>query len=212
MNGYQDGTIKPLNNITREEVASIFYRMLTDDSRKIFDTQNQDFSDINADRWSVGAIATLANCGIITGNSDGTFAATKPITRAEFAVVASRFDTLEENTDGIAFSDISGNWAEKYIKSAVKKGWITGYSDGTFKPNQYITRAEAMSLINRVLDRRVDATGLVDGYKTFSDVKATDWYYYQVIEATNNHDYAKRNSMSDMETWTKVKEDKTWTK
>lgn len=212
MNGYQDGTIKPLNNITREEVASIFYRMLTDDSRKIFDTQNQDFSDINADRWSVGAIATLANAGIITGNSDGTFAATKPITRAEFAVVASRFDTLEENTDGITFSDISGNWAEKYIKSAVKKGWITGYSDGTFKPNQYITRAEAMALINRVLDRRVEATGLVDGYKTFSDVKPTDWYYYQVIEATNNHDYAQRNSMSDTEIWTKIKEDKTWTK
>ncbi|MBN7774599.1 S-layer homology domain-containing protein [Clostridium aminobutyricum] len=210
MNGYQDGTIKPLNYITREEVASIFYRLLTDSSRQIFFTQDEDFSDINADRWSVDAIATLVNGGILTGNSDGTFGASKPITRAEFAVIASRFDTLEEDTDGINFSDISGNWAEKYIKSAVKKGWITGYSDETFKPNQYITRAEAMVLINRVLDRRVDEAGLVDGYKVFSDNNPTDWFYYQVIEATNNHNYAERASISDMETWTKIIEDKTW--
>ncbi|MBN7773388.1 S-layer homology domain-containing protein, partial [Clostridium aminobutyricum] len=208
--GYEDGKVKAQNNITREEVATIFYRLLTDSSRAIYFTQDEDFSDVASNRWSLNAIATLANGGIIEGYNDGTFGATKAITRAEFATIASRFDTLEDG-DGTTFSDISGNWAEKYIKSAAKKGWITGYNDGTFKPTQNITRAEAMTLINRVLDRRVNEAGLIDGYKVFPDNKSTDWFYYQVIEATNNHDYAERQSMSDMETWTKIKEDKTWT-
>lgn len=209
INGYEDGTVKAQSNITREEVATIFYRLLTDSSRAIYFAQDEEFSDIASNRWSADAVATLAKGAIIQGYKDGTFDAGRPITRAEFAAIASRFDPLEDS-GGTNFSDISGHWAEKYILSATKKGWITGYSNGTFKPDQYITRAEAMTLINRVLDRRVDEKGLIDGYKLFPDNKPTDWFYYQVIEATNNHDYTPRTKVSDMETWTKIKADKTW--
>lgn len=207
--GYQDGNVKPLNNITREEVATVFYRLLTDPSRAIYFSQDEDFSDIASNRWSLNAIATLGNGKIINGYEDGTFGPTKSITRAEFAAIASRFDVLEETADN-QFSDISNHWAKAYINSAAKKGWITGYQDGTFKPNQYITRAEAMTLINRVLERRVDADGLVDGFKVFPDNKENAWYYYQIIEATNYHNYADRKEMSDMEEWTEILSDKTW--
>ena len=207
--GYEDGTVRPLNNITREEVATIFYRLLTDASRAVYFSQEEDFSDIASSRWSLNAIATLANGKILTGYENGTFGATRPITRAEFAAIASRFDTLEESTDN-QFSDVSNHWAKSYINSAAKKGWINGYNDGTFKPDQYITRAEAMTLINRVLERRVDADGLINGYKVFPDNKQNSWYYYQVVEATNNHKYADRENISDMEKWTEILSDKTW--
>ncbi len=207
--GYQDGNVKPLNNITREEVATIFYRLLTEPSRAMYFSQNENFSDIASNRWSLNSIATLANGKVLTGYENGTFGATRPITRAEFAAIASRFDSLEQTTDN-QFSDVSNHWAKSYINSAAKKGWINGYEDGTFKPDQYITRAEAMTLINKVLERRVDAAGLMNGYKVFPDNKENAWYYYQVIEATNNHKYADRKNMSDMEKWTEILSDKTW--
>ncbi|QAT42123.1 S-layer homology domain-containing protein [Aminipila luticellarii] len=207
--GYEDGNVRPLNSITREEVATIFYRLLTDTSRDMYFSQDEDFSDVASNRWSLNAIATLANGKILTGYENGTFGASRPITRAEFAAIASRFDTLDQTTDN-QFSDISNHWAKSYINSAAKKGWITGYEDGTFRPDQYITRAEAMTLINRVLERRVDAEGLINGYKVFPDNKSNEWYYYQVIEATNNHDYADRANISDMEKWTEILSDKTW--
>ncbi len=207
--GYQDGNVKPLNNITREEVATIFYRLLTEPSRAMYFSQDENFNDIASNRWSLNSIATLANGKVLTGYENGTFGATRPITRAEFAAIASRFDSLEQTTDN-QFSDVSNHWAKSYINSAAKKGWINGYEDGTFKPDQYITRAEAMTLINKVLERRVDAAGLMSGYKVFPDNKENAWYYYQVIEATNNHKYADRKNMSDMEKWTEILSDKTW--
>ncbi|MHC1724021.1 MAG: S-layer homology domain-containing protein [Aminipila sp.] len=207
--GYQDGNVKPLNNITREEVATIFYRLLTEPSRAMYFSKDENFSDIASSRWSLNAIATLANGKVITGYENGTFGATRPITRAEFAAIASRFDSLEVTNDN-QFSDVSNHWAKSYINSAAKKGWINGYENGTFKPDQYITRAEAMTLINKVLERRVDAAGLMNGYKVFPDNKENTWYYYQVIEATNNHKYADRKNMNDMEKWTEILSDKTW--
>ncbi|MEA4987171.1 MAG: S-layer homology domain-containing protein [Anaerovorax sp.] len=207
--GYPAGDVRPNNNITREEVAMIFYRLLTDTSRDMFFASEENFTDVASNRWSVNAIATLANGDIIKGYNNGTFGAGKSITRAEFATIASKFDALEE-VDKELFTDVEKHWAKSYINSAATKGWIKGYEDGSFKPDQYITRAEAMTLINKVLERRINEAGLIDGYKVFPDNKKGAWYYYEVIEATNNHNYADRASMSDMETWTKVLPDKTW--
>ncbi|WP_206457778.1 InlB B-repeat-containing protein [Anaerovorax sp. IOR16] len=207
--GYPAGDVRPNNNITREEVAMIFYRLLTDTSRDMFFTAEENFTDVASNRWSVNAIATLANGDIIKGYNNGTFGAGKSITRGEFATIASKFDALEE-VDKELFTDVEGHWAKSYINSAATKGWIKGYEDGSFKPDQYITRAEAMTLINKVLERRINEAGLIDGYKVFPDNKKGAWYYYEVIEATNNHNYAERASMLDMETWTEVLPDKTW--
>ncbi|WP_138495389.1 MucBP domain-containing protein [Paenibacillus pinistramenti] len=203
--GYPDGTIKPLNNISREEVAEIFYRLMDDATRSDYMVEDSSFSDVSDTRWSNQAIATMQNAGIITGYQDGTFKPGQAITRAEFAAIASRFDELDgqENT---MFSDVQGHWAEKYIVSAANKGWIKGYPDGTFRPDQYITRAEAMAFINSVLDRKVTEEGISADAKMWPDNTSDKWYYLDVIEATNNHDY-DRNDDGETETWTEVKPD-----
>ncbi|WP_435921354.1 MucBP domain-containing protein [Paenibacillus sp. DYY-L-2] len=202
INGYPDGTVKPLNNITREEVAAIFYRLLDDESRKEYLKTTHSFSDVAGTRWSNKHIATMENAGVITGYPDGSFKPGQYITRAEFAAIASRFDKLNEQPNN-TFSDITGHWAEKYIVSAANKGWIKGYTDGTFKPDQYITRAEAAAFINSVLNRKVDKDGIHEDAKLWPDNVYGKWYYYEILEATNHHEYS-REEEATVEVWEEV--------
>lgn len=204
ISGYPDGTIKPTGNITREEVAAIFYRLLKDSVRKENATEINNFSDVSADRWSNKAISTLASMGILSGYPDGTFKPAAPITRAEFAVAVSQFDQLE--SADAKFSDISGHWAESYIASAAKKGWISGYSDNTFHPQAAILRAEAVTMANRVLERKVDQFGLLSSAKQWSDNPSSAWYYFEILEASNSHRF---NKLNGIENWISLMENKT---
>ena len=207
--GYPEGDVRPENNIARDEVATIFFRMLTDDSRMAYWTQTNAYSDVPADLWSNNAVSTMSNAGILTGYPDGSFMPTANITRAEFAAIAARFDSGSgESLD--MFNDISGHWAEEYIKRAAARGWINGYGDGTFKPDQYITRAEAMTLVNNILNRHVGIEGLHEGMITFSDNSdPSAWYYTAVQEATNTHDYERAEGAAN-ETWTGIREPRNW--
>ncbi|MDU5142604.1 MAG: MucBP domain-containing protein [Paenibacillus dendritiformis] len=207
INGYPDGTVKPENQISREEVAAIFYRLMENESRANYLTDQNSFSDVAKKRWSNKHISTMERAGIITGYQDGTFKPGQSITRAEFAAIASRFDKLNDQANGM-FSDISGHWAEKYIVSAANKGWIKGYPDGTFKPNQYITRAEAMAFINSVLNRKVKAADIHDDAKQWPDNKPGKWYYTDVLEATNHHEYSR--SENGYETWDSIQPDRVY--
>ena len=213
--GYEDLLVRPLNNIVREEVATIFFRLLTEEAGEAMHATGQVYSDVAADRWSSTAIATLTKGGYIGGYEDGTFGPQKYITRAEFAAIAARFSDAE--TEGIAdidFSDISGHWAEKYIKVCAANGWIDGYEDGTFKPDRHITRAEAMAIVNRMLGRAVDEAGIApveDSVFKFKDNVEGTWYYYIVLEATNSHDFT-RDEGETYETWTEITEVRDWHK
>ncbi|MGN0162265.1 MAG: S-layer homology domain-containing protein [Candidatus Ornithomonoglobus sp.] len=201
--------VRPQNNITRAEVATIFFRMLTDSSRAEFWTQDNSYSDVVITDWYNNAISTATNAGIVNGYDDGTFGPNKPITRAEFAAIAARFDT-DPYTGTDQFSDISGHWAEEYINKAAADGWINGYEDGTFRPDQYIVRSEAMTLINRLLYRLVDEEGLntADMVKWVDNEPGT-WYYANVQEATNSHHF-ERTAIGAYETWTTMREPRDW--
>ena len=205
--GYPEGDIRPLNNITREEVAMIFYRLLTDESRNAFLSDVNPFTDVAADRWSNRAISTLYNAGILSGYPDGTFKPSAPITRAEFATIAAKFDKLDLGMP-TQFTDIVGHWAEEYITSAENKGWVKGYPDMTFKPDQDITRAESMTLINNVLERAVSKENIHPDAIFWPDINEGDWYYEIVMEATNSHDYTIEEDGSEL--WTDIKPNKVW--
>lgn len=207
--GYEDDTIRPQNNITRAEVATIFFRLLTDESREAYFTTDCDFTDVAGGAWYANTVATLSNAGILAGYPDGSFRPNDPITRAEFAAIATRFDDLAaaEST----FTDIDGHWAEDAINAAYGAGWVGGYPDGTFRPNNNITRAEVMSLVNRVLDREVDEDGMLDDMLTWIDNEPGTWYYEAVQEATNSHDYERKDADS-LETWTKINDPIDWDK
>ncbi|WP_438348508.1 MucBP domain-containing protein [Paenibacillus sp. FA6] len=207
INGYPDGTIKPENRISREEVAVIFYRLMDDATRSDYLKKISSYGDVESSRWSNKHIATMENAGIITGYQDGTFKPGQQITRAEFAAIASRFDNLNEQENTL-FSDIKDHWAAKYIVSAANKGWIKGYPDGQFKPNQYITRAEAMAFINSVLNRKVTVDGIHEDAKAWPDNTTDKWYYTDVLEATNYHDYSRIKDGS--ETWDQVNPDRVY--
>ena len=198
--------VMPENNITREEVATIFYRLLKPEPRSALHSLTNDFNDVDASRWSNEAISTVANGGYIVGYDDGSFKPADPITRAEFVTIAARLFGAGETIEGTdQFSDVSGHWAEDYINFAVDNDWIDGYDDGTLKPDQFITRAEVMRIINNMLNRHVDAEGIVDAAKTWDDNSPSAWYYYDVIEATNAHIYM-RDEGETTETWQEVVE------
>lgn len=205
--GYPEGDIRPLNNITREEVAEIFYRLLTEESRSSLLSDSNPFYDIEPERWSNRAISTLCKAGILEGYEDGSFKPSQSISRAEFAAIASRFDNLQSDMSS-KFTDISGHWAEEYIISAEKKGWINGYEDNTFKPEQKITRAESMTFINNVLGRNVIKENIHKDAKIWPDNPANAWYYEAVTEATNSHNYIINEK--DGELWTDIKTNKIW--
>lgn len=188
--GYPDGTVKPEGNVTRAETSTMLYRLLKPTWRDIYFTDQNSFSDVEKALWFNKAVSSMANGEYVNGYPDGTFQGNKHITRAEFVTIMVRF--LEEDTtyDNL-FSDIGSHWAKEYILKAVGAGWIDGYPDGTFRPNNEITRAEAMKIINSVLHRGVNETSeLGQPQHLFPDNSDPGkWYYYEVIEATNDHEY-----------------------
>ena len=216
--GYEDGTVRPQNNITRAEVAAIFYRLLTDDARKAVWATTNSFYDVESGTWYNNGISTLANKGILHGYEDGSFRPDAYVTRAEFAKIAAEFNggAMEEYAD---FTDVpKTHWASKYIAKAASLGWISGDGNGKFRPEAYITRAEAMSLVNRVLERGVDEKGLSEDAKQWPDNDPDDpdaWYYYDVLEATNSHVYTRTDRPLEKrlfcaENWVELKENRDW--
>ena len=209
--GYTDGTIRPSNNISRAEVATIFFRLLTDEAREQYTTTAGNFTDVKAGMWCNRAIATLTNMGIIKGYTDGSFQPNKSITRAELATIIARFAKLDVNTK--TFSDINGHWAQKNIELAAGNGWINGYEDGTFRPNNNITRAETFAMINRVLDRQTESVSDLlptSEMNMWSDnLNENAWYYKDVQEATNYHK-CDRVGDSVYEKWTEKVPDIDW--
>ena len=207
--GYPDGLVRPIGTITREEVAVIFYRLLTKESRERYLSTSHRFHDVENNRWSNKEIATLAEAGILNGYPDGGFYPERPITRAEFAVLSAKFDLLENETQK-SFPDVEHHWAKLYINSSASKGWINGYGDGTFRPDNTIIRCEAMKLINEILDRRVNLAGIHKDAVNWSDNPTDKWYYEIVMEATNTHDYEREPRPKSIETWTRIKENPVW--
>ena len=208
--GYPDSTVRPQNGITRAEVATIFFRLLTDETRNANSTKSNSYSDVAAGAWYNHAVSTLSAMGIVKGDSQGKFNPNAPITRAEFAAIAARFDD-KANTTAVDFSDIASHWAKDEISAAANNGWINGYTDGTFRPNNKITRAEAMTLVNRVLKRLPEtAEDLHNDMIKWSDNSDTSaWYYLAVQEATNSHYYDLKENKH--EKWSKLRETRDWT-
>ena len=209
--GYGNGEVRPQNNITRAEVATIFFRLLTDDVRDENLTKTNRYSDVAATSWYNTAVSTLSSMGIITGYPDGTFRPNAAITRAEFAAIAARFDNDGDKT-AAKFSDIANHWAKDEISIAYNNGWINGYPDGTFGPQRDITRAETMTLVNRVLNRQPETEDdLLPNMTVWTDnANPKAWYYLAVQEATNSHYYEFKTN-SQYEKWTELRETRDWT-
>lgn len=204
--------VRPEGKITRAEVATIYFRMLTDESRTKFWSQSSGYSDVKTGDWFNNAVSTLSNAGIIAGYEDGSFRPNGYITRAEFATIAARFFDVTYNGKDL-FPDISGHWAKDYINQAANKGFVNGYEDGTFKPDRNITRAEAVTLVNRTLDRHPDKNHFTKDMLVWPDnMDQTKWYYADMQEATNSHTYQmKENSdKTKYENWTKTLPIRNW--
>ena len=208
--GYGNGEVRPQNNITRAEVATIFFRLLTDDVRDENLTKTNRYSDVTRADWYNTAVSTLSSMGVITGYPDGTFRPNAAITRAEFAAIAARFDNDGDKT-AAKFSDIASHWAKDEISIAYNNGWITGYPDGTFGPQRDITRAETMTLVNRVLNRQPETEDdLLPNMTVWTDnANPKAWYYLAVQEATNSHYYEFKTN-SQYEKWTELRETRDW--
>lgn len=203
--GYPDGTVRPGGNVTRAEVATIFFRMLKDDAREKYWKTDNRYSDVKSTDWFNNAISTLSNMGIIDGYPDGTFRPNAGITRAEFAKIAVSFfkDNVRE-TIGDRFSDIHGKWYTEYVNLANELAIVNGYPDGTFRPDNKIIRAESMTIVNNTLRRTPCKEGLlpVSEMINWPDNAVSAWYYEAVQEATNSHEYS-RASTTAKEQWTK---------
>ena len=209
--GRDDDLVHPEATITRAEVATIFFRLLTDEARAEYLTETSPFHDVAPDAWYATAVATMEAMGIVEGRAPAVFDPEAPITRGEFAAIAARFDSAPY--DGAdRFTDIGGHWAAEYINQAAVKGWVEGQPDGSFAPDRSISRAEAMTLVNRVLGRLPEtADDLLDGMITWPDNPPDAWYYLAVQEATNSHDYG-RKADTVHETWTGLQPVEDWTR
>ena len=208
--GYMDGNVRPYGLISRAETTTIFFRLLKDSVRDGNLLTSNTYTDVADDYWANTAISTMTGLGIVQGRSTTTFDPKAPITRAQFAAICARFDTGKSNGEQ-TFSDIQGHWAEKYIERAAELGWIKGFEDGTFRPDTYITRAQAMTMINRVLNRiPEDESDLLPGMNVWPDCNPGDWFYLAIQEATNSHDY--RHKAGSYETWTGLNADPDWTR
>ena len=205
--GYPGGEVKPNGAITRAETATIFFRMLTDESREaVWSTENS-FIDVNAGDWFNNAVSTMENSGIIKGYPDSSFKPNGKITRAEFAAIAIRFFKADE-TGAANFSDTVGHWAEEDVNKAHTRSLITGYPDGTFRPDQPITRAEAIAIVNRMLERAPHKDHLLSDMVVWTDnMDKTAWYYADVQEATNSHEYTMNGNY---ENWEKILPVRDW--
>jgi len=204
--GYPNGTVKPAGNITRAETAAILFRLMDDASRKTYYSTKSGFRDVASGSWYNTYVATLNNAGVITDSSNGYFRPNEAITRAELAAMLAKFS----ETTGAAnyFNDVSAKyWAANAIAICAKLGWITGYPDGTFRPDKNVTRAELMAMINRATGRAPkSADAFLPGMKTWIDNTSDKWYYLDVQEATNSHSYTVKGS----ETWTALTSDPNW--
>lgn len=210
--GYPDGTVQPNGQITRAEATTIFFRLLTEESRSANLTKTNGYTDVASDAWYNTAVSTMTKAGIVDGYPDGTFRPDAPITRAEMAKIISLFAKLDKSES--RFSDIAGHWAEAYIKLAAGNGWIAGYPDGTFGPQRNITRAETATMINRVLDRvpseesHLLSRGVM---QIWPDANPGDWFYLAMQEATNSHDYERNAKWAAAdEQWTALRETRDW--
>ena len=208
--GYMDGNVRPYGLISRAETTTIFFRLLKDSVRDGNLLTSNTYTDVPDDYWANTAISTMTGLGIVQGRSTTTFDPKAPITRAQFAAICARFDTGKSNGEQ-TFSDIQGHWAEKYIERAAELGWIKGFEDGTFRPDTYITRAQAMTMINRVLNRIPEnESDLLPGMNVWPDCNPGDWFYLAVQEATNSHDF--EHKAGNYETWTKLMKNPDWTR
>lgn len=208
--GYKDGLVKPYGLITRAETTTIFFRLLKDSVRDSSLLTSSTYTDVPDNYWANTAISTMTGLGIVQGRSTTTFDPQSPITRAQFAAICARFDTGTSSGTQI-FSDISGHWAEKYIQRAAELGWIKGFEDGTFRPDTYITRAQAMTMINRVLNRiPEEESDLLTGMNVWPDCNPGDWFYLAVQEATNSH--AFKHKAGNYETWIGMSQNPDWTR
>ena len=202
LSGYANGTFEPDRNMTRAEVTTMFARLLTE-KMAADQTYSNTFSDVAKSHWAANYIGYMQQFGIITGYADGSFRPDASVTRAEFAAIASRFETLTEGTK--SFSDVPGShWAAKYINFAATRGWVNGYADGTFRPNNSITRAEVAAVTCRLLERNADQSYIrshLSELRAFTDVSESHWAYWYTIEAANGHDYTKSGSS---ETWSRT--------
>ena len=208
--GYMDGNVRPYGLISRAETTTIFFRLLKDSVRDGNLLTSNTYTDVADDYWANTAISTMTGLGIVQGRSTTTFDPKAPITRAQFAAICARFDT-GKSSGTQTFTDIKGHWAEKYIQRAAELGWIKGFEDGTFRPDTYITRAQAMTMINRVLNRiPEDESDLLPGMNVWPDCNPGDWFYLAVQEATNSHDF--EHKAGNYETWTKLMKNPDWTR
>lgn len=198
--GYSDGTVRPNGRITRAEVATIFFRLLTDDARQRNWSSENNFSDVSADKWYNNAVSTLCHMGVLGGYSDGTFRPNAPITRAEFAKIAVSFSQANGSAVYSYFTDVkTTDWFAPYVTTAKDSGLIEGYSDGSFKPENRITRAEACAIVNRVLGRKPSKSHMkISGRIDWPDCTTADWFYEAIMEATNSHTYQMGKRV---ETW-----------
>lgn len=209
--GYDDGTVRPNTPVTRAQVATILFRLLAEDVRDKYLTETNTFTDVAADYWANTAISTMANLGVFKGRTADRFDPNAPITRGEFAAVCARFDDSSVQSSN-AFSDIDGYWAKQEILRAAALGWVQGYQDGTFRPTASITRAQVVTMINRVLCRQPEtASDLLRGMTTFTDCAEGDWCYLAIQEAANSHDYVGKSG-SIYESWTDLNKSADWSK
>jgi hypothetical protein len=198
--GYPDGTVRADANITRAETAEIIFRLLKKEVKaQQFTSQ---FPDVISGAWYYESVSFLAGRSILKGYLDGTFRPDNPITRAEFATMISGFDNLVP-ADYNNFTDIEGHWAVGYINSAAEIGWVAGYPDGSFKPENNITRAEVASVINRMLNRKIEIEDIPDWAVRYSDLKETHWAYADFVEASTEHDFIRKNKDEIPEIWAK---------
>ena len=208
--GYKDGNVRPYGLISRAETTTIFFRLLKDSVRDGNLLTGNTYTDVADDYWANTAISTMTGLGIVQGRSADTFDPKAPITRAQFAAICARFDT-GKSSGTQSFTDIKGHWAEKYIERAAELGWIKGFEDGSFRPDTYITRAQAMTMINRVLNRIPEENSdLLAGMNTWPDCNPGDWFYLAVQEATNSHDF--KHKAGNYETWTGMNKNPDWTR
>ena len=208
--GYKDGLVKPYGLITRAETTTIFFRLLKDSVRDGNLLTSNTYTDVPDNYWANTAISTMTGLGFVQGRSTTTFDPQSPITRAQFAAICARFDT-GTSSGTQTFSDISGHWAEKYIQRAAELGWIKGFEDGTFRPDTYITRAQAMTMINRVLNRiPEEESDLLTGMNVWPDCNPGDWFYLAVQKATNSHDF--KHKAGNYEIWTGMNKNPDWTR
>ena len=208
--GGPDGTVRPNDSMTRAGVATIFFRLLKDSVRDANLLTGNTYTDVPDGHWANAAISTMTGLDIVRGYDAAAFGPGDPITRAQFAAICARFDTGKSNGSR-TFSDIEGHWAKAYIERAAELGWISGFQDGTFRPDAYITRAQAVTMINRMLNRLPeDPSDLLPGMNVWPDCSPSDWFYLAIQEATNSHDY--RHKVGSYETWTGLNADPDWTR